>query len=357
MEKAFECGYNSDGEQGPFFNAVIDKGALEADKEDIPEIGQLAIAEPTVEPNNGGDVANEHNLSPEIIRKMKLTEIKEALRKRGVKLKPGNKKADFISELIDAVNKNLPVVMNRPSQTPRATNPHALKDFAPTAKWRVLVPSNEVVEEPDNEFNFRAPTIPAEDAEFVPHKQNFDEKFDRQQFNGWVEYQKNHANGRPKFNDQGKPVMDRVLLKGRKGCPSPKFMKKNKLDRNSLPFEWFNAFLPVYDGSCSSLNASNKFWTSKWAVWSNQKAQQYGAGERGGLYKDWKPFTHEDIERMLAIYIIQGLNPSPQLEMKFATQSEDPIQGNDLIASIFGSAGGKRQNRLHISIVHRCIHA
>ena len=46
---------------------------------------------------------------------------------------------------------------------------------------------------------------------------------------------------------------------------------------------------------------------------------------------------------MLAIYIIQGLNPSPQLEMKFATQLEDPIQGNDLIASIFGSAGVKRQ--------------
>ena len=98
MEKAFECGYDSDGEQGPFFDAVIDEGALEADKEDIPEIGQLAIAEPTVEPNNGGDVANEHNLSPEIIRKMKLMEIKEALRKRGVKLKPGNKKADFIPE-------------------------------------------------------------------------------------------------------------------------------------------------------------------------------------------------------------------------------------------------------------------
>ena len=114
-----------------------------------------------------------------------------------------------------------------------------------------------------------------------------------------------------------------------------------------LPFEWLNAFLPIFDGSCSSLLAPNKFWTSKWAVWSNQKAQQYGAGEIGGLYKDWKPFTHEDIEQMLAIYIIQGLNPSPQLEMKFATQLEDPIQGNDLIASIFGSAGVKRQKHFN----------
>ena len=106
-------------------------------------------------------------------------------------------------------------------------------------------------------------------------------------------------------------MMERVTLKGRKGCPNPKFFKKHELDKNSLPFEWFNAFLPIFDGSCSSLLAPNKFWTSKWAVWLNQKAQQYGAGEIGGLYKDWKPFTHKDIEQILAIYIIQGLNPSP----------------------------------------------
>ena len=47
------------------------------------------------------------------------------------------------------------------------------------------------------------------------------------------------------------------------------------------------------------------------------------------MYLDWVPFTHEEIEKNVAIYIIQGLNPSPQLEMKFATLESDPIQGND----------------------------
>ena len=77
-----------------------------------------------------------------------------------------------------------------------------------------------------NEGNFREPTIPAEDAEIVPQKQNFDEKFDRRQFNGSVEFQQTHQNGRLKFNEHGKPVMERVPLKGRKGCPNPKFLKK-----------------------------------------------------------------------------------------------------------------------------------
>ena len=89
LEKSFECGYDSDGEQGPFFDAVIDKGSLEKDEEDIPELGELATEEPTNEMNNGGIIADGPKLTPEIIRKMKLTEIKEALRKRGVKLKLG----------------------------------------------------------------------------------------------------------------------------------------------------------------------------------------------------------------------------------------------------------------------------
>ena len=133
----------------------------------------------------------------------------------------------------------------------------------------------------------------------------------------------------------GEQLKKDVPLKGRKGAPAPEFLEKNGLNEESKPQDWSRAFLPVHDGSCGQQQASSKFWMSKWAKWSNEKAQSYGAGQRQGMYPDWVPFTHEEIEKNLAIYIIQGLNPSPQLEMKFVMQESDPIQGNDLIYNSF----------------------
>ena len=44
----------------------------------------------------------------------------------------------------------------------------------------------------------------------------------------------------------------------------------------------------------------------------------------------------------IAIYKFNGLSPSPQVEMKLCTQEEDPIQGNNLIASAIGPNGIRR---------------
>ena len=62
-----------------------------------------------------------------------------------------------------------------------------------------------------------------------------------------------------------------------------------------------------------------------------------GAGVPGGMYPSWKPFSYDEIERFIGIYIMQGLNPSPQVEMKFKSQRADPIQGNDMCFHVFGS--------------------
>ena len=43
------------------------------------------------------------------------------------------------------------------------------------------------------------------------------------------------------------------------------------------------------------------------------------------------------IEHFLGLFILQGLNPSPQVEMKFNSQQVDPVQGNDLCYRIFGA--------------------
>ena len=75
----------------------------------------------------------------------------------------------------------------------------------------------------------------------------------------------------------------------------------------------------------------------KWAFWTNQKAISCSAGVPGGVYPSFTPFSYLEIEHFLGLYILQGLNPSPQVEMKFNSQQVDPVQGNDLCYCIFGA--------------------
>ena len=59
------------------------------------------------------------------------------------------------------------------------------------------------------------------------------------------------------------------------------------------------------------------------------------AGVPGGIYPTFKPSSYQEIERFIALYILQVLNLSPQVEMKFNSQETDPVQGNDLCYHVF----------------------
>ena len=60
-----------------------------------------------------------------------------------------------------------------------------------------------------------------------------------------------------------------------------------------------------------------------------------GAGD--SIYKqDWKPFTREEIRRHLGLYIFNGVSPTPQITLRFHSQSKDPVHGNDMIREAFG---------------------
>ena len=61
-----------------------------------------------------------------------------------------------------------------------------------------------------------------------------------------------------------------------------------------------------------------------------------GAGVPGGIYPSFQSFCYQEVERLIALYILQGLNVSPQVEMKFNSQKTDPAQGNDLCYRVFG---------------------
>ena len=65
------------------------------------------------------------------------------------------------------------------------------------------------------------------------------------------------------------------------------------------------------------------------------KPELYCTGDvnQDRLSYKFKPFTPQEFEQNLPLYIFQGINPSPQLMMETKSQSMEPVQGNDLIAA------------------------
>ena len=66
------------------------------------------------------------------------------------------------------------------------------------------------------------------------------------------------------------------------------------------------------------------------------------AGVEGEIYLDFKPFIHEDLRKHLGVYIVHGLSPTPELNMKFQSQAEDDIHGNDFVKRCLGPAAVRR---------------
>ena len=123
------------------------------------------------------------------------------------------------------------------------------------------------------------------------------------------------------------------------GGPKAEFLFKNGLNVNSISQDWLMAFLPLYDGTACPDRENNVCFSHKWAKFTNMKAVQMGAGVQGGCYPSFIPFMYNEIERFIGLYIVQGLNPSPQVEMKFSSQQADPVQGSDLCHRAFGDNG------------------
>ena len=70
--------------------------------------------------------------------------------------------------------------------------------------------------------------------------------------------------------------------------------------------------------------------------WANMKACLAGAGKGGTCYKDYKPFTVDELRRHVGIYIWNGLSPSPRVEYMFCSQEQDILHGSDFINTSFG---------------------
>ena len=75
------------------------------------------------------------------------------------------------------------------------------------------------------------------------------------------------------------------------------------------------------------------------------KATYNGAGKGGTIYKDFVDFTVEELMQHLGLYVLNGISPCPQVEMKFKSASVDPTNGSDLCFGSFGANAERRQKR------------
>ena len=181
------------------------------------------------------------------------------------------------------------------------------------------------VDDPEKQSYLHAPTVPEGEQSSVA-KRNFTETFERPSFSAEVKV--------PKYNR----FKQRVMINGKQiyetrprinGQPNPKWMLKNKLTISSHPSKWFEAFVPTQ-------------LTDKWTSYTNTKALQNNAGQKGKAYSDYTPFECDELKRFLGLYMLQGITPSPQIKMKFKDQSEDPVNGNDFVKRHFGPNSDRR---------------
>jgi len=314
-----EDGYQSD--DGPNFEAIESEGIQDFDEDDV-ELPVGAVGEAPSDEDEAAEgssvVGSFVGIAEEVLKKLTVKQLKTELRIRGKSeagLKP-QLQARLRAELSARA-----VVTIDPSSVEGSQNaqPKELSGFPHTAYWEVLEPDTVPVEEPENSFAARAPTIPADECDVVrvPEKYNYSQQFDRPPFTGVVTQPiLNVSNGKPRLLSSGRMVFRDANRD--KGAPNPKFIKQHGLNTSSHPIDWFEAYMP------------DDLW-AEWTTNTNRKAYLSNAGNPGQPYPDFKPFSILELRQFVGLYMIHGLAPSPRVEMKMRSQSVDPVNGNDLV--------------------------
>ena len=60
------------------------------------------------------------------------------------------------------------------------------------------------------------------------------------------------------------------------------------------------------------------------------KAMLSNEGSGGTIYKDFTPFTTFELMKHVGVYFLNGVSPSPRVEMKMKPQTMDPFNGNGM---------------------------
>ena len=335
-----ELGYDSDGNEPPV-STVDDSFHVE------PEAGLETRRDESEKSDDCQVVIIDLN----DIKKMKVDQLRKELRLRG--LSHRGLKQELIERLNKACEDKVPLINE-------ATTSVGPSGFDTNAKWKLLK-HHEEAEEPDSldpllvepgRARDQRTRAGIADGERAMKKFNYQEKFSREKFAATalqlvVESTNKRASSTKKkrkaSTSSKKPERKYEKLPVKTLIPNIKFVQKYHLDEFSHPADWFRAFIP----ESPRKGDPNTSCVQKWCQFTNMKAELDFAGQKefGGLSYKFNPFTPREIEQHLAMYMIQGLNPSPQLKMKSKCQSNEPIQGNDLIFRCIGDNFDKRHKQ------------
>ena len=319
-------GYDSDGLRAPWEEVE----GLDIDDPNLDE-EPLGIGSPHVSPPEADRQNVAENFTPpEDVCKMKVAELKTELKRRGCSVT--GKKDELVERLVKAIEENVPLVENLPTEKVENL---AGDGFSPGAHWELLECNGEFVEE-NIPNNLRAPTVPLGER-VLQKKRNYAQKFDRMVFTGKTLLPARYKNGALKKDKEGRFQYEEKPHE--KTEPSISFIHKNKLNINSHPAEWFDAFMPRKSKDKDSFSIENL------NRWTNVRALMENAGGLGGKYDNFENFTTNELMKHIGLYLLQALSPSPQVEMKFASQTEDPVNGNDFVFTSFGGVPWKSEKR------------
>ena len=267
------------------------------------------------------------------ISKMKVDELRTALDMRGIS------KKGLKNELVEKLKR---AMVDKVGIIDKETTCAPCNGFPSTAQWELIDSrSLDTLQDPRNEVeDSYAPSDRHGLAQ--GRKYNYKESWHRDDFDGECKQPSIDDEGVVRKDDEGNVIMTMSPIT--ELTPNDKFISQNRLNEESHPADWVRAFLP---NSKEKGSPANTFCTDKWSSYLNTRAWQDLAGikERGGSYDTFVPFTPDEVEKHIALYIVQGLIPSPTLSRKLSRQGEEPIQGNDLIASALGKGAGKRHQQ------------
>jgi Transposase IS4 len=323
-EVAMDAGYDSDGEGPPMNNTSLEEFQLEEDAlgETPPMVAQLD--------NNNNNNEEEDEVPPNIpvdipedkLSKITIVQIKEQLAIRNVSYPSRLKRPELLQRLKDSLHLDVVAVAGSSKKKGAKNKKDKAKvddmaEFAPGAYWKVLTPDEAAVAEPKNPglLNARCPTLPSEDVnKAAVTKHNFSMKFDRPIFSGTKKVIKTLTDGITAMKDsEGKIIYEKVLRTD--GHPRASFIRQHKLSPTSHPAEFLQAFLPMKNKE-KNKNGINYLSIADLVQWTNLKAVLSNAGTNQ-CYKDFHSFTPKELKQHLGLYILNGLSPSPSLELKF----------------------------------------
>ena len=304
--RAGEDGCDSDGER---HDATADCDETVDCGEEEP-IGDGALAPP---PN-----VTQTQLDKDAIQKMSVADLKDAIKARRSATKNpatgkvGNKA--WLQEKLESI-KDAPLV-------DAVGNADAASPAWNTGTWMVQPADEDVVADPAPPPGFHPPTLP--EGEQLPSKRNHSSmNIDRSA---------------------------RTFTGDENTRPNPDFIKEHNLDEQSHPAEHFHAFMPAKAprNSQKRRGGDQGFSFEKMASWTNTKALMFNFGDT--VYPNWKPTSTKEIIKLIGTWMFVGLNPSPQQTMIFKTQKQDPVNGNDFLASAWYPNGDRRYKELKAAL-------